>query len=185
MTISTQKLTLEEFLNLPEEDCNLELIEGEAIPKITPTLNHSRLTLALCILLENWVKNRGELGLKWSVILKRNNQDWVPVPDLLYISYDRLPKDELKDTACPKPPELVIEIISPGQTFGTLSQKAMDYLKAGVSRVWLVDSFAKNITIFYPDKSLEIKEGKDSLQDEILPELDLTVEQIFEEADLV
>ena len=185
MTISTGKLSLEEFFKLPEEDRNFELIEGEAIAKIAPKLNHSRLTRALCVLLESWSENRGELGIEWAIILQRNNQDWVLVPDLLYISYDKIPKDKLQEGACPLPPELVIEIISPGQSFGSISQKATDYLKAGISRVWLVDSQGKNITIFYPDKPLAIKSGKDSLQDEIFPELELTVEQIFLKAGLL
>ena len=124
------------------------------------------------------------MGVEWSIILKRNNQDWVPIPDLLYISYDKIPKDQLSDEACPIPPELVIEIISPSQSFGIFSQKAADYLKAGISRVWLVDSLAKNITIFYPDRPLQIKVGEDSLEDEILPGLELTVNEIFLEADL-
>ncbi|WP_277878045.1 Uma2 family endonuclease [Leptolyngbya sp. FACHB-261] len=45
----------------------------------------------------------------------------------------------MADEACPIAPELVIEIISPGQTFGEMTQKATDYLSAGVLRVWIVD----------------------------------------------
>ena len=40
---------------------------------------------------------------------------------------------DLLDEACPVAPELVIEIISPGQTFGDLAEKSADYLQAGVS----------------------------------------------------
>ncbi len=184
MTISTRKFSLEEFLKLPDDDFNYELIEGEAIPKIPPKRFHSDLTIALCILLRNWSKNKGKISVEWAVILKRNNQDWVPVPDLLYISYDKLPLEERKNEACPFPPELVIEIISPNQSFGSLTQKATDYLKAGISIVWLVDSHHLSITVFYPDKPPETKRGKDNLQDETLPELNLTVEQIFQEAGL-
>ncbi len=180
----TKKLTVEEFFNLPEEDVNYELIEGEAHPKMAPKRFHSRLTSALHILLKNWSKNRGEIGIEWAITLKRKAVDWVPVPDLLYISYDRLPPSILEDEACPTPPELAIEIISPGQSFGNLSQKATDYLNAGVLRVWLVDSQSKSITVFYPDKPPETKKGEDKLSDSILPELDITVEQVFQEAGL-
>lgn len=71
------------------------------------------------------------------------------VPDLLYISYEKLPLERFEDEACPFPPELAIEIISPGQSFGDLSQKAVDYLQAGIARVWIVDSQSKTITVFY------------------------------------
>jgi hypothetical protein len=42
---------------------------------------------------------------------------------LTYISYDRLTLEELEDGACPVPPELAIEIISPDQTFGQWLKK--------------------------------------------------------------
>ncbi len=58
-----------------------------------------------------------------------------PVPDLLYISLERLGDITLTDEACPVPPELVIEIISPEQSFSSLSEKAVDYLKAGVAQL--------------------------------------------------
>ena len=183
MTTKTQ-LTLEQFLELPEGDITNELVAGEIIPKMAPKRFHSRLAIALCIMLEKWSKNKGEIGLEWAVILKKNGIDWVPVPDLLYISYDRLPKERFENEACPFPPELVIEIISPGQSFGNLAEKATDYLNAGVNRVWLVDSEAKSITIFYPDVPPQTKRGNEDLTDAILPDLTITVEQIFKQAGL-
>ena len=75
----------------------------------------------------------------------------MPVPDLLYISNERLTLDEFEDGPCPVPPELAIEIISPDQTFGEMAEKATDYLNAGVLRVWVVDPKAKSITVFAPD----------------------------------
>lgn len=183
--ITATKLTLEEFLALPEGNITYELIEGEKIAKMSPKRYHSRLAVTLCILLENWSKNRGEVGIEWAITLKRNDKDWVPVPDLLYISYDRLPLERFEDEACPFPPELAIEIISPGQSFGDLSEKVTDYLKAGVSRVWVVDSQAKSLTIFYPDNPPKTKRGNDKLTDEILPDLEITVAQVFKQAGLI
>ena len=184
MTVAT-KLTLEEFLALPEGDITYELIAGEAIPKMSPKRFHSLLTGTFYTLLADWSKEKGEVGIEWAVILERNGEDWAPVPDLLYISYEKLPLERFEDEACPFPPELVIEIISPGQSFGDLSEKATDYLNAGVARVWIVDAQAKSITIFYPDAPPQTKRGQDSLRDEILPELAITVEQVFQQAGLL
>ena len=183
--ITATKLTLDQFLDLPEGDITYELIEGEAISKMPPKRFHSRLTGTLYTLLTDWSKEQGEVGIEWAITLKRNGKDWVPVPDLLYISYDKLPPERFEDEACPFPPELVIEIISPGQSFGDLSEKATDYLKAGVSRIWIVEDKAKSITIFYPDAPPQTKRGQDSLTDEVLPELEITVEQVFKQAGLL
>ena len=183
--IATTKLTVEQFLNLPVDDVAYELVEGEAIAKMSPKRFHSRIAGTLYTFLGNWSKNKGEVGIEWAVTLKRNGKDWIPVPDLLYISYQRLPLERFEDEACPFPPELAIEIISPGQSFGDLSQKAVNYLNAGVARVWIVDSKSKTITVFYPDLPPQVKQGKDSLTDEILPDLDITVEQVFQQSGLL
>jgi len=184
MNIAT-KLSREQFLAIKEEDITYELKEGIPIAKMSPKRFHSRLAVAICVLLETWNQGRGEVGIEWAITLKRNQQDWIPVPDLLYISYERLPKERFADEACPFPPELVIEIISPGQSFGYLTEKATDYLKAGVSRVWIVDSQEKSITVFYPDSPPQTKRQQDYLTDNLLPELNITVQQVFQEAGLL
>ncbi|MBD2484246.1 Uma2 family endonuclease [Planktothrix sp. FACHB-1365] len=184
VTIKTQ-LTLDEFLTLPETDLNYELINGEAVPKIPPKRFHSRIRGTLCTLLTQWCQNQGEIGIEWAVILKKNNRDWVPIPDLLYISYTRLPLDRFIDEACPVPPELVIEIISPDQTFGQMSEKAIDYLNAGVLRVWVIDPKAKTITIFYPDAPPQTKRDEAILTDNLLEGLQFTPQQVFQQAGII
>ncbi|MGD1701935.1 Uma2 family endonuclease [Dapis sp. BLCC M229] len=184
MIVETQ-LNLEQFLALPEGDITYELIEGKVQSKMSPKRFHYRLKGTLYLLLTNWSKSKGEVEIEWGVTLQINGKDWVSLPDLLYISYEKLPVERFEDELCPFPPELTIEIISPGQSFGDLSEKATDYLNAGVLRVWIVDSQAKSITIFYPDAPPQTKRGQESLKDEVLPELEITVEQVFQQAGLI
>lgn len=184
MVKSQSQLTLEEFLALPNNDVACELIDGQAVSKMSPKFFHSMVQSALLILIREWCEGRGRMGTEWSVILKRRGKDWVPTPDLLYISYERLPADWIKDEACPIPCELAIEIISPGQTFGELTAKATDYLVAGILRVWIVDTQAQSITVFYPDAPPQTCTGTMSLADPIFPELELTPEQVFRKAGL-
>lgn len=88
--------------------------------------------------------------IEWAIKLTRNQQDWIPVADLTYISHNRFSADWLLDEACAVALELVIEIISPSQTFGEIAEIATDYLNAGVSRVWVVDTKARTVTVFAP-----------------------------------
>jgi len=99
-----------------------------------------------------------------------------------YVSYNRLAADWFADEACPVIPELAIEIISPGQTFGEMTEKATNYLNAKVLRVWVVDAKAKTITIFYPDAPPQTKRGKDSLEDSLFEGLQITPQAIFQQA---
>ncbi len=186
-TLTKTQLTLDQFLSLPDEDITYELINGEALPKMSPKRFHSRATAGLFLILSDWnhtLENQGEVGIEWAITLKKKGKDWCPVPDLLYISYKRLKAFPLDNTPCLVAPELVIEIISPDQSFTNLSQKAIDYIKSGVDRVWLVDTEVKKITIFYPDSLPQIKQENDNLDDDLFPNLSLTIAQIFEKAGL-
>ena len=178
------QLTLEEFFALPEGegDITYELIDGQALPKMSPKKFHSRLTRSLIKILEQWGDERGEIGVEWAVKLTRKRRYWVPVPDLLYVSYERLSPDWNLDEACPVVPELVIVIISPEQTFGQLAAKARDYLDAKVLRVWVVDSKARSITVFYPDAAPQTYMGDTLLTDSLFDGLELTAEQVFKMA---
>lgn len=187
-TLSQKMLTLSEFLVLPHDDYTYELKEGEAIPKMSPKRFHSRLTLALSFLLEKWnqnQENKGEVGIEWGIILKRKDKVWCPVPDLLYISNERLKQVPFEDITCTIPPELVIEINSPEQSFSNLNEKAVDYLNAGVDRVWIIDSKVKKVTVFYPDSPPQTRSNNDSLEDKLFPNLTLTPQEIFSKAGLL
>jgi Uma2 family endonuclease len=182
MVSSILPLTLEEFLSLPETDVTYEFRDGQAVPKMSPKFFHSQIQKTLLFLLHQWSENRGRVEPEWAITLKLNGKNWVPVPDLTYVSFERLPADWMQDEPCPVVPELAIEIISPGQSFGDLAEKAADYLNAGVLRVWIVDTQARSITVFYSATAPQTFRGTTPLIDSLLAGLELTPQQIFKQA---
>lgn len=185
--IDKTNVTLEQFWALPEpeEGGYYELVDGQAIQKVSPKFFHSFLQGALYRLIYAWCKGKGRVGPEWAVTLKRNGRDWVPIPDVTYVSYLSLPRSWKRNEACPVPCDLAIEIISPDQTFGQLENKALDYFKAGVGRVWVVDPEVMSITVFFPDGTRQLYTGDTQIVDALLPSLELTPQLVFEEADLV
>ncbi|MDZ8186196.1 MAG: Uma2 family endonuclease [Nostoc sp. ChiSLP02] len=181
----TGQLTLKEFLSLPEGDVYYEFVDGQAVPKVSPKFFHSALQAALLILIHTWCKGKGRVCAEWAILLKLQGKDWAPLPDLTYISYERLPKSWKLNEACPAIPELVIEIISPDQTITEFEEKAKDYLTAGVPRVWVIDPEVMSIRVFLSDGSIQVYTDDTPIVDTILPGLELTTKQIFEEAELV
>jgi Uma2 family endonuclease len=184
MTARTN-FTLEQFLEMSKPDAICEFIEGQAVPKVSPKAFHSMLTFTLTLLLRQTVKSQGRVYLEWAIKLKRQGEDWAPVPEVTYVSYERLPKSWKRNEACPVPPELVIEIISPGQNLKDFEDKAKDYFAAGVLRVWVVDPEGISITVLNPDGTSLTYTNDVKIVEPLLPGWELTTQQIFEEAELL
>jgi Uma2 family endonuclease len=172
-----KKLTKAEFWAIADTaDRTYELIDGIAIAKMSPKYFHSRSTGKLYILLIDWAENRGRVGIEWAIDL---TDYFTPVPDLLYVSFDKLPLTWDENAACPIAPELAIEIISPGQTFGQMTQKASLYLASGVLRVWVIDPAAKSLTAFYPDIAPITYTEEQVISDPLFPDLSIVTNQLF------
>lgn len=187
LTDPSKPLTLEEFLSLPDGDITYELKNGQAIAKMAPKRIHSRLQPILWLILDTWgsEKNcplKGEAYTEWSIRLKQNGKDWCPVPDVTYISDAKLTDITLQNEACPVPPELVVEILSPGQSFTEMAQKALDYLTAGVERVWIVSDRQRSLTIFAMDTAPITYFDHQPVEDSLFPDLNFTVQELFQKA---
>ena len=172
-------MSLEEFLKQPEDRC--ELVDGTLKPKVSPKYKHAKTQLYLLTVLNEWCQQqqRGRVLPEWGIILKRQGNDWVPIPDLTYVSYQRLSADWDEDTACPVIPELVVEIISPSQTFGELTEKTENYLKNGIDRVWIVDPQAETVTVFRKDQNFETLRDEQLITDSLLPKLEIAISDLF------
>ncbi len=175
----TQSLSLAEFLAMPQGDQHFEFYNGAIAPKMAPKRIHAGLQKKLLQLIDAWAMERGHFYPEWAVLLTREGQPWVPVPDLTYVSFERLGADWLEDEACPVTPDWVIEIISPGQSFGAMTAKALAYLTAGVLRVWVVDGISQTITVFGPDRLPQLYNRVDLINDPALPGLSLSLAHLF------
>jgi len=181
MSPIVKKLSLQEFLDSPESNERYEFVDGEIVPKVSPKYKHANVQGRFYRFIDDWCTQAqcGRVCPEWAVVLQRRGQDWVPVPDLTYVSYERLPLEWEEDAPCPVLPELVIEIISPGQSFSEVTQKATDYLLAGVSRVWVVDNQAQSITVFGANELPQIFGINDIISDVLLPGLAIALGDLF------
>lgn len=181
MSRVVKKLSLAQFLEMPASVERTELVNGEIVPKVLPQYKHALAQGRFFRFIDNWCQEQ-QCGIclpEWAVVLHSQGQDWVPVPDLTYISYRRLPAGWDEDEPCPVLPELVIEIISPGQSFGEMTQKATDYLQAGISRVWVADTQAGSVTVFGASEFPQTYWVGDIISDPLLPELAIPIADLF------
>jgi Uma2 family endonuclease len=180
MAISQRRLALEEFLRLPEEKPALELVAGRVTQKVSPRGPHGRLQFFLGHLIANF----GESTRVAAVFTETRVSiagDSV-VPDLIVYRWERVPRDERGDVALDfmTPPDIAVEIISPGQTLRNLEDRCRWYVANGVPVSLLIHPRRRTVTCFRPAVEPETLSDNDRIAlDEVLLGFELTVAQLF------
>ncbi len=104
-------------------------------------------------------------------------------PDVAFVSYERLPIDASLDTIPRVAPDLVVEMVSPTDSFEEVLEKVMYYLDHGISMVWLMSPRLRQVRVFTPENRNGTTLGMgDELKGEgILAGFAVPVRAIFEE----
>src|SRR3954464_1026 len=116
MAVTGLRLTLEEFLALPEEKPALEYTDGRIEAKMSPNAWHGRLETSLGIRLEVGSTGPDPLIAFNETRVTFAGRSWVP--DLVAYRTSRAPMDadgKFPDDL-PIPPDVAIEVTSPGQS---------------------------------------------------------------------
>jgi len=124
------QISLAEYLDtIYHPDC--EYIDGEIRERNVGKWEHSRLQW----LLGGWFLNHEQA---WNVIGAteqriRVSASRVRIPDLVVLRPGRQPE------ILSEPPLLVIEILSPDDTYSDLQERCEDYRNLGVENIWIID----------------------------------------------
>jgi len=175
-----QRMTVEEFLALPEEKPYLELIEGVVRQKVSPTWDHGLLQFGFGRRIDDFAQQHG-LG----VVVPENRfaqANWVPVPDLSFYGWDRVPL--LPDGTVRQddwvPPDLAVEILSPGQSLKRLTQKCAWFVEHGVRVTLLVHPRKRTVLILRAGAEVQTLTGAAQIDlDDVLPGFTMTVDELF------
>ena len=78
-------------------------------------------------------------------------------------------------------PDLVAEILSPGDRPGEVLSKVADWLDAGVALVWVVDPRRRTAQLFWPDGRMSVvPDDGDLTGDEVLPGFRCPLRRVLE-----
>ncbi|MGH2611012.1 MAG: Uma2 family endonuclease [Tepidiformaceae bacterium] len=139
-----QKLSVAEYLALPEEKPYLEYICGEAVPKPMPDRYHLAVVFELMGLLYAYVKQRGGFaGPEGRSEFEDRDDPRFLLPDVSYWA----PGRETGETLL-TPPTLAIEVRSKDQSMRGLRDKCRYYRGHGVDVAWLIDPYARTVEVF-------------------------------------
>jgi Uma2 family endonuclease len=178
---TTAKLTLEEFLSLPETETASELIDGEVVQKSMPTVEHAIIQSLLSFVLVTFLRANplGFVGSEMRCIFGLVGAERPYVPDLVFIRAERA-----RSIGRAQPfrgaPDLAVEILSPDDRPDRVADKVAFYLLHGVRLVWLVNPDTRTVTVLTVDgRSSRLAEGDTLDGDEVLPGFAVAVRDIL------
>ena len=140
MTSPPGLLTADELLRVRIPDKRVELVRGVLVVREPAGGRHGRIALNLALQLGNHV-NAHDLGAVYAAetgFTLARAPDTVRAPDVAFVRRERLPNPE--PTGFPDlAPDLVAEVLSPGDHPAEALAKVADWLSAGTRLVWVVD----------------------------------------------
>lgn len=184
-TLTTpQKLSGEEFLQLYGDQSGFELDEGRLVELDMPGLLHGEVCGNAYHLIREFVKPRklGRVFTNDCHIRTKSTPDSYRGADVLYISYESYAADLPTPKGMFTPPlELVIEVKSPSDSFSKMTDKATEYLNAGVKVVLVLDPETESAGVFRGNEfPMRFHNGDEFTLPDILPGFALPVKRFFE-----
>jgi Uma2 family endonuclease len=180
MAITQKRMTLESFLQLPEKKPALEFEDGVVTQKVPPQGRHSVLQVELPERINRFAKPR-RLAYAFTE-LRTTYAGLSRVPDISVYRWERIPVDSAGKVLdeFSLPPDIAIEIISPGQRANTLVRRCLWYVTHGVRIALLLDPADESITLFRPDQAPASLKGNDAIDlVAVLPGFAVTVQEIY------
>jgi Uma2 family endonuclease len=171
-------MTVEEFMNIDDDQHRHELIKGELLTLNPPKSLHGRVVANLTIILGLHVR-ANQLGIVYteSGYHLERDPDTVLGPDASFVSKER--DDQAEDRYYEGPPDLAIEVLSPSDRKGYIERKLSIYLERGTRSVWLVNPRRRTVEVVSSLDHRRTFHETDELIDDTVPGFRVKVSEIF------
>jgi Uma2 family endonuclease len=148
-TTPKTEVTPEELLAMPDGG-HYELIDGELRERKVSVLTNV-IAAEITRVLGNHCCER-KLGSVLASELGYRCFPWNPRrvrrADVSFVRADRLSEERLSEGFCSIAPDLAVEIVSPYDLVEELDEKVQEYLRAGVTLVWVVRPQVRAVQVF-------------------------------------
>ena len=182
-TATAKLLTAEDLLRLNSQGVKGELIRGVLCEKVSVGEEHGHIAGLLITFLNIHIRPRrlGRAGGTDVGVLIQRDPDVVREPDVYYLSAERLPLDVRVQGYLEVTPELVVEIVSPGDTQQAVNDKTLMWLSHGVLMVVEVYPAERAVMVHGLGSPAVTLTGGDVLDGgEVLPGFSLPLSEIFD-----
>jgi Uma2 family endonuclease len=181
-------MTIEDYIRRFDQEGAFEIIDGEIVTRMASVAGHTELIKQLFMALM-----RAELagvGFVYSeaTFIISDRPDWVKgarIPDLMFVAATKMKayRESTADWQI-KPfilvPDLVIEVVSPTDTYSDVQARVERYLTDGVRAVWVFDPARRAVDVHPADGNAFTLSGDSTLEDgALLPGWSLTLKDLF------
>jgi Uma2 family endonuclease len=137
---------------LPETKPALEWVNGRVLQKVSPQRKHAVTQGRFFSALGAWAREHGcgEVGTEWEFRIAPPDEVRRPlVPDVAYLSYDRVPFEDEEAADIPRvAPDEVVEVLAPRDRRRDVDEKIRVYLAAGTRVVFIVEPNNEIVTAY-------------------------------------
>jgi Uma2 family endonuclease len=182
---ATAKLTLDEYLKLPETKPYREFVDGEVVVKTMGTLGHSLAQNLLAFVLMAYLRVNpiGIAATELRCIFRPVDGEVARLPDIVFIAADRV-QGAVWNGPFYGAPDLAVEILSPDDRWVDVMAKLRFYLENGVRMVWLVDPIGRTVMVLSsPSESHILTESEVLTGGDVLPGFSVAVKEVLPPAD--
>lgn len=175
------RLRAEDLYALAVDEVHHELRRGRLVSEPPAGGRHGRIAALVVAELATYACRTGAgvvLTAEAAFVLARS-PDTVLVPDVAYLTlgrYQALP-DESK--FIPGPPDLAVEVLSPGDRVAAMRRKVADYLRAGARLVWVCDPATQTVRVHSPSGGVTLHDDDVLTAPDLMPGFQLRVGALF------
>lgn len=180
--VAQTAMTLDDLYRLPDDEMHYELVNGMLVSEPPPGVRHGRVASRIVVILDKYVRKHGAgivVTCDTGFVLARA-PDTVRAPDVAFIRMDRYLAMDDDAGAMTGPPDLAVEVLSPGNRPQEVHAKVADYLAAGTALIWVVDPQTSQVCSYRSLFEPQVQAGSDLLiAGDLLPGFSVPVADIF------
>lgn len=159
-------LHAEDLYDLPLDEVRAELVRGDLVREPPASFGHGVRTVEIGYELRRFLEADPlgvACGAETGFILSRD-PDTVRAPDAAFVTRDRAERFGAREGFFEGPPDLAVEVVSPGDGLREVGAKVRDYLlAAGTRLLWVIDPGRRTVTVFRPGADPEVLRPGDLL----------------------
>lgn len=180
--VEARPATADELLRTPDDGLRRELVRGE-VREMTPAGHrHGWIAVNVTTSLAQHVRSKG-LGRVYAAetgFRIGSDPDTVRAPDVAFVRRERVAEVGDAPGYWPGAPDLAVEVVSPGDSYGEVEEKVLDWLSAGCRMVVVVNPQRRTATVYRSRTEIVVlAEGDDLEGGDVVPGWRLPVREVF------